>query len=82
MRDPNFAREVAQARDERVDWLDFQIWLTVEQMPPGPIHQMGRAIGPLKRQIARLCYGPSKPLIEGPRARPIGPMPPSRVPCG
>jgi hypothetical protein len=77
MRDPNFAQEVAQACAFREDWYHDQIELVAQQTPPGPVREMERSIGPLKRQLVRLRHRPRKPLYPEPRRKT---RPPSCVP--
>jgi hypothetical protein len=67
MRDPAFARAVAQACEIREDLLYDQICDVAETVPPGPIREMERAIGPLKRRIVTLRNRPTKPLGIAPR---------------
>jgi len=69
MRDPHFAREVAKACEWREEWYRDQIEMVAGRTPPGPIRQMERAIGPLKRQIVRLRHRPRKPLPPDPRRK-------------
>jgi terminase small subunit-like protein len=69
MRDPDFAHEVAQACEWREQWCYEQIEMVAEQTPPGPIREMERSIGPLKRQLVRLRHRPRKPLQSTPRQR-------------
>lgn len=69
MRDPDFAREVARACEWREEWCQDQIEMTAERTPPGPIREMERAIGPLKRHIVRLRHRPTKPLWPAPKRR-------------
>jgi hypothetical protein len=71
MRDPSFAAEVAEACEWREEWLWGQVEDIAMRTPPGPIRQMERAIGPLKRQIVRLRNRPTKPLI---RKKPGSPL--------
>jgi hypothetical protein len=67
MRDPDFADAVAEACEFREDWYDDQIAMVAERTPPGPVRQMERAIGPLKRQLVRLRNRPKPPS-----PRPLG----------
>ena len=67
MRDPHFAAEVATACDWRDEWCRDQIEEAALRTPPGPIRQMERALGPLKRRFARLGRRPSKPLYPSRR---------------
>ena len=62
MRDPNFRDEVAKACEWREWWYLDQIEMVAQETPPGPIREMERSIGPLKRQIVRLRHRPTKPL--------------------
>ena len=66
MRDPNFAREVTRACDWREEWYADQIEM-IAQDGPGPVCARARAIGQLKRQLARLRHRPRKPLYPNPR---------------
>lgn len=67
MRDPAFARAVAQACEIREDLLWDEIADVAETIPPGPVREMERAIGPLKRRIVTLRNRPTKPLGIAPR---------------
>ena len=67
MRDPHFADEVALACEHREDWYHDEIEWIAQQTPPGPIREMDRAIGPLKRQLVRLRHRPTKPLYPTPK---------------
>ena len=73
MRDPAFAREVAQACEWREEWYRDQIEMIAERTPPGPLRQMERSIGPLKRQIVRLRTG--RRSLCGPRGGAEPPIP-------
>ncbi|HEX2801583.1 MAG TPA: hypothetical protein VHN73_05930, partial [Phenylobacterium sp.] len=74
MRDPDFARGVARACALREEMLQDRMSDYALGVPPGPIRQMERAIGPMKRQIVRLRNRPRKPLWPtrrgGPRVTP------------
>ncbi|MBS0361167.1 MAG: hypothetical protein JSR98_07290 [Proteobacteria bacterium] len=70
MRDPAFAEAVAGACEVREDFLWDQVAEVAETVPPGPIREMDRAIGPLKRRIVTLRNRPRKPLGVTPRRKP------------
>lgn len=74
MRDPAFADAVARACALREEMLQDRMSDYALGVPPGPIRQMERAIGPMKRRIAQLRKRPRKPLWPtrrgGPRVRP------------
>ncbi|HEX3365667.1 hypothetical protein [Phenylobacterium sp.] len=76
MRDSNFAREVEDACRWREEWLQDQIEMVAQEPPPGPIREMERAIGPLKRQLVRLRHRPRKPLYPAPRRKGEAPTSP------
>jgi hypothetical protein len=65
LRDPGFAQRIAKACDLRDDPLAFQIWMTPERTPPGPVREMNRSIGPLLRQQSRLRPGSPKGTKRG-----------------
>jgi len=46
---PEMVREAA---------LDFEQWVAAEQVPPGPVREMTRAVAPITRAIARLRHRP------------------------
>jgi transposase-like protein len=56
--DPDFAEAVDGACAEREATLDFELWLAAEQVPPGPVKEMNRAVAPITRAIARLRHRP------------------------
>ena len=74
MRDPNFAEAVAQACEWREYWYQDQIEDIVTRMPPGPVREMNRAIGPLLRQLVRLRHRPgaTRRPASSPPAEPRG----------
>jgi hypothetical protein len=76
MRDPNFAREVERACHWREQWFYDQIEMVAEETPPGPVREMERAIGPLKRQLVRLRHRPHKPLYPTPKRKGEAPTSP------
>jgi hypothetical protein len=47
--------------------LDFEIWLTAERTPPGPLREMNRSIGPLLRRQSQLRPGTPKRKKPGRR---------------
>jgi len=69
MRDPAFARAVAEACELREELLYDQIGEVAATVPPGPIREMERAIGPMKRRIVSLRNRPTKPLGVARRKR-------------
>jgi hypothetical protein len=56
--DGAFARAVDAACERREEMLDFELWLTAERVPPGPVREMNRAVAPITRSIARLRHRP------------------------
>jgi hypothetical protein len=57
-RDRDFAREVTRACECREDWYYDQIEMVAQGTPAGPIREMERAVGPLKRHLTRLRHRP------------------------
>jgi hypothetical protein len=56
--DGGFARAVDAACERREELLDFKLWLAAERVPPGPVKEMNRAVGPITRTIVRLRHRP------------------------
>ncbi len=61
MRDPKFADAVARACVWREAWYQEQIDHIALTMPPGPVREMDRAIGPLRRRLAMPVPRPNAP---------------------
>jgi hypothetical protein len=70
LRDPHFAEEVARACEFRKEWCHDQILMISERTAPGPAQEKARAIGRLKRQLARLRNPPTPPKGKKPSAPP------------
>ena len=56
--DRAFARAVDEACERREEMLDFELWLAAEQVPPGPVKEMTRAVAPIIRNMVRLRHRP------------------------
>ncbi|HXA40001.1 MAG TPA: hypothetical protein VNW53_13465 [Phenylobacterium sp.] len=56
--DAHFAEAVDDACARREEALDFELWAAAEQVPPGPVKEMTRAVAPIIRKIARLRHRP------------------------
>jgi hypothetical protein len=57
-RDADFAARVSDACEDREHWYEDQILMAAERTPPGPVAEMNRAVGSLKRHLVRLRHRP------------------------